>query len=103
MLIARPVAQLKGRNARAKLLQDSLRGVEEERRPRWQIPVCVQRRSVKPTLTGRAQVRYTFDASVEDAMEELRRHRDQLVPLRVAASRFRLKAPAAQAWQVVRV
>jgi sugar transferase (PEP-CTERM system associated) len=36
-----------------------------------QIPFYGQRHSVKPGLTGWAQVRYTYGASVEDAMEKL--------------------------------
>jgi sugar transferase (PEP-CTERM system associated) len=36
-----------------------------------QIPFYPQRHAVKPGLTGWAQVRYTYGASVEDAMEKL--------------------------------
>jgi lipopolysaccharide/colanic/teichoic acid biosynthesis glycosyltransferase len=36
-----------------------------------QIPFYAQRHVVKPGLTGWAQVRYTYGASVEDAMEKL--------------------------------
>jgi lipopolysaccharide/colanic/teichoic acid biosynthesis glycosyltransferase len=36
-----------------------------------QIPFYGQRHVVKPGLTGWAQVRYTYGASVEDAMEKL--------------------------------
>jgi sugar transferase (PEP-CTERM system associated) len=36
-----------------------------------QIPFYVQRHLVKPGLTGWAQVRYTYGASVEDALEKL--------------------------------
>ena len=36
-----------------------------------QIPFYGQRHIVKPGLTGWAQVRYTYGASVEDAMEKL--------------------------------
>ena len=36
-----------------------------------QIPFYGQRHAVKPGLTGWAQVRYTYGASVEDAMEKL--------------------------------
>ncbi|OLC74624.1 MAG: hypothetical protein AUH72_21495 [Acidobacteria bacterium 13_1_40CM_4_65_8] len=38
---------------------------------RQQIPFYAQRHVVKPGLTGWAQVRYTYGASVEDAMEKL--------------------------------
>jgi sugar transferase (PEP-CTERM system associated) len=38
---------------------------------RQQIPFYAQRHIVKPGLTGWAQVRYTYGASVEDAMEKL--------------------------------
>ncbi len=38
---------------------------------REQIPFYAQRHVVKPGLTGWAQVRYTYGASVEDAMEKL--------------------------------
>jgi len=38
---------------------------------RTQIPFYAQRHVVKPGLTGWAQVRYTYGASVEDAMEKL--------------------------------
>jgi lipopolysaccharide/colanic/teichoic acid biosynthesis glycosyltransferase len=37
-----------------------------------QIPFYPQRHAVKPGLTGWAQVRYRYGASVEDAMEKLR-------------------------------
>ncbi len=36
-----------------------------------QIPFYGQRHAVKPGLTGWAQVRYTYGASVEDALEKL--------------------------------
>ena len=36
-----------------------------------EIPFYGQRHSVRPGLTGWAQVRYTYGASVEDAMEKL--------------------------------
>ena len=36
-----------------------------------QIPFYGQRHSVRPGLTGWAQVRYTYGASLEDAMEKL--------------------------------
>ena len=36
-----------------------------------QIPFYGQRHVVKPGLTGWAQVRYTYGASVEDAMQKL--------------------------------
>jgi lipopolysaccharide/colanic/teichoic acid biosynthesis glycosyltransferase len=36
-----------------------------------QIPFYAQRHMVKPGLSGWAQVRYTYGASVEDAMEKL--------------------------------
>ena len=36
-----------------------------------QIPFYGQRHVVRPGLTGWAQVRYTYGASVEDAMEKL--------------------------------
>jgi sugar transferase (PEP-CTERM system associated) len=36
-----------------------------------EIPFYVQRHAVKPGLTGWAQVRYTYGASVEDAIEKL--------------------------------
>jgi lipopolysaccharide/colanic/teichoic acid biosynthesis glycosyltransferase len=36
-----------------------------------QIPFYGQRHIVKPGLTGWAQVRYTYGASVEDALEKL--------------------------------
>jgi lipopolysaccharide/colanic/teichoic acid biosynthesis glycosyltransferase len=36
-----------------------------------QIPFYGQRHTVRPGLTGWAQVRYTYGASVEDAMEKL--------------------------------
>jgi len=36
-----------------------------------QIPFYAQRHVVKPGLTGWSQVRYTYGASVEDAMEKL--------------------------------
>ena len=36
-----------------------------------QIPFYGQRHVVKPGITGWAQVRYTYGASVEDAMEKL--------------------------------
>jgi len=36
-----------------------------------QIPFYAVRHSVKPGLTGWAQVRYTYGASLEDAMEKL--------------------------------
>ena len=36
-----------------------------------QIPFYGQRHSVRPGLTGWAQVRYTYGASVEDAMQKL--------------------------------
>ena len=39
-----------------------------------QIPFYGQRHVVKPGLTGWAQVRYTYGASVEDAMEKLQDH-----------------------------
>jgi len=38
---------------------------------RQQIPFYANRHIVKPGLTGWAQVRYTYGASVEDAMEKL--------------------------------
>ena len=36
-----------------------------------EIPFYGQRHSVRPGLTGWAQVRYTYGASLEDAMEKL--------------------------------
>ena len=36
-----------------------------------QIPFYGERHTVKPGLTGWAQVRYTYGASVEDALEKL--------------------------------
>ncbi len=36
-----------------------------------QIPYYGQRHTVRPGLTGWAQVRYTYGASVEDALEKL--------------------------------
>jgi lipopolysaccharide/colanic/teichoic acid biosynthesis glycosyltransferase len=36
-----------------------------------QIPYYEQRHSVRPGITGWAQVRYTYGASVEDALEKL--------------------------------
>jgi lipopolysaccharide/colanic/teichoic acid biosynthesis glycosyltransferase len=37
-----------------------------------QIPFYAERHAVKPGVTGWAQVRYRYGASVEDAMEKLR-------------------------------